>query len=89
MDDVDLFEIHDSYASIGVAFEKELDIDRDIVNVYGGGLALGHPYAASGTRVVTTLINALRRRGGGVGAGAIVSAGGIGAGLVLKVPGGN
>lgn len=86
LDDVDLFEIHDSYASIGVAFEKELDIDRDIINIYGGGLALGHPYAASGTRVVTTLINALRRRGGGVGAGAIVSAGGIGAGLVLKVP---
>jgi acetyl-CoA acetyltransferase family protein len=89
LDDVDLFEIHDSYASIGVAFEKELEIDRDIVNVYGGGLALGHPYAASGTRTVTTLINALKHRGGGVGAGAIVGAGGIGAGLVLNVFGDN
>lgn len=89
LDDVDLFEVHDSYASIGVAFEKELEIDRDLVNVYGGGLALGHPYAASGTRVATALINALRRRGGGVGAGAIVGAGGIGAGLVLNVFGEN
>jgi acetyl-CoA acetyltransferase family protein len=89
LDDVDLFEIHDSYASIGVAFEKELEIDRDIVNVLGGGLALGHPYAASGTRVATALINALKRRGGGIGAGAIVGAGGIGAGLVLNVFGDN
>ncbi|HET6735099.1 thiolase family protein [Mycobacterium sp.] len=84
-DEVDLFELHDSYASIGIAYERSLEIDRDRLNVYGGGLALGHPYAASGTRVVGTLINALQRRGGGVGTGAIVSAGGLGAAMVLNV----
>lgn len=85
LDDVDLFEVHDSYASVGLAFEKDLEIERDTINVYGGGLALGHPYAGSGTRVAGSLINALQRRGGGVGAGAIVGAGGVGAGVVLNV----
>ncbi|MEH3130473.1 MAG: thiolase family protein [Mycolicibacterium neoaurum] len=85
LDDIDLYEIHDSYASIGLAFEKDLEIDRDLINVYGGGLALGHPYAGSGTRVAGTLINALQRRGGGLGAGAIVGAGGVGASVVLNV----
>ena len=83
--EVDLFDVHDSYASIGVAYERSLNITRDRLNVHGGGLALGHPYGASGTRVASTLINELQRRGGGVGAGAIVSAGGLGAAVVLKV----
>jgi acetyl-CoA acetyltransferase family protein len=85
IEDVDLFELHDSYASIGIAYERSLEIERDRLNVYGGGLALGHPYAASGTRVAGTLINALQRRGGGVGLGAIVSAGGLGTAVVLNV----
>jgi acetyl-CoA C-acetyltransferase len=83
--EVDLFDVHDSYASIGVAYERSLRIDRERLNVHGGGLALGHPYGASGTRVASTLINELQRRGGGVGAGAIVSAGGLGAAVVLNV----
>jgi acetyl-CoA C-acetyltransferase len=85
VDDIDLFELHDSYASIGIAYERSLEIDRERLNIYGGGLALGHPYAASGTRVAGTLINALRRRGGGVGLGSIVSAGGLGTAVVLNV----
>lgn len=85
LDDVDLFDVHDSYASIGVAYARSLGIDGDRLNVHGGGLALGHPYGASGTRVAGTLINELQRRGGGVGAGAIVSAGGLGSAIVLKV----
>jgi acetyl-CoA C-acetyltransferase len=85
VENVDLFELHDSYASIGIAYERSLEIDRDRLNVYGGGLALGHPYGASGTRVALTLINALQRRGGGTGVGAIVSAGGLGAAVVLNV----
>jgi acetyl-CoA acetyltransferase family protein len=85
VEDVDLFELHDSYASIGIAYERSLEIERDRLNVYGGGLALGHPYAASGTRVAGTLINVLQRRGGGVGLGAIVSAGGLGTAVVLNV----
>jgi acetyl-CoA C-acetyltransferase len=85
VDEVDLFELHDSYASIGIAYERTLEIDRERINVYGGGLALGHPYGASGTRVAITLINALQRRGGGLGVGAIVSAGGLGSAVVLNV----
>jgi acetyl-CoA acetyltransferase family protein len=85
VDDVDLFELHDSYASIGIAYERTLEISRDRLNIYGGGLALGHPYGASGARVAVTLINALQRRGGGVGVGAIVSAGGLGTAVVLNV----
>jgi acetyl-CoA C-acetyltransferase len=85
VENVDLFELHDSYASIGLAYERSLELDRDRLNVYGGGLALGHPYGASGTRVALTLINALQRRGGGTGVGAIVSAGGLGAAVVLNV----
>jgi acetyl-CoA C-acetyltransferase len=86
LEEVDLFEVQDSYASIGVAFERALELDRDKINVYGGGLALGHPYAGSGTRVVGTLINALQRRGGGFGLGAIIGAGGVATAVVVNVP---
>jgi acetyl-CoA acetyltransferase family protein len=86
LDEVDLFEVQDSYASIGVAFERVLELDRAKINVYGGGLALGHPYAASGTRVAGTLINALQERGGGYGLGAIIGAGGVATAIVLNVP---
>jgi acetyl-CoA acetyltransferase family protein len=85
LDEVDLFEVQDSYASIGVAFERALELDRDKINVYGGGLALGHPYAASGTRVAGTLINALQRRGGGYGLGTIIGAGGVATAIALHV----
>lgn len=88
VDGVDLFELHDSYGSIGVAYERVLQIPRDKLNVHGGGLALGHPYGASGARVAGTLIHELRRRGGGIGAGSIVSAGGLGSAVVLNVLGG-
>jgi acetyl-CoA C-acetyltransferase len=85
LDDVELFEVQDSYASIGVAFERALELDRDKINVFGGGLALGHPYAGSGTRVAGTLINALQRRGGGYGLAAIIGAGGVATAMVLDV----
>jgi acetyl-CoA C-acetyltransferase len=85
LDDVELFEVQDSYASIGVAFERALELDRDKINVFGGGLALGHPYAGSGTRVAGTLINALQRRGGGYGLAAIIGAGGVATAIVLDV----
>jgi acetyl-CoA C-acetyltransferase len=86
LDEIKVFEVQDSYASIGVAFERALELDRDKINVFGGGLALGHPYAGSGTRVVGTLINALQRRGGGYGLGAIIGAGGVATAVVVNVP---
>ena len=82
--DIDLFEVHDSFAAIGVAFERALELDRDKINVLGGGLALGHPFASSGARVVTTLVHALRRRNLRTGVGVIVGAGGMATAIVLE-----
>lgn len=85
-DDVTRFEVHDSFAVLGLAFERGLDLDRDKINVLGGGLALGHPFAASGARVAVTLVNSLQRAGGGTGVGVILGAGGIATALALEVP---
>ncbi|MFF2552975.1 thiolase family protein [Nocardia sp. NPDC058058] len=84
-DAVTRFEIHDSFAVLGLAFERALDLDRERLNVLGGGLALGHPFAASGARVATTLVHSLRRDGGGTGVGVILGAGGIATALALEV----
>ncbi|MGF7124650.1 thiolase family protein [Rhodococcus sp. BE178] len=85
LDDVDLFEIHDSFAVIGLAFEKGLEIEREKINVLGGGLALGHPFAGSGARTVVTLVHELQRRGGGTGLAAILGAGGLATATVVQV----
>ncbi|WP_067720947.1 thiolase family protein [Nocardia yamanashiensis] len=85
-DAVTRFEIHDSFAVLGLAFERGLDLDRDKINVLGGGLALGHPFAGSGARVAVTLVHSLRRDGGGTGVGVILGAGGAATALALEVP---
>jgi acetyl-CoA C-acetyltransferase len=84
--DLDLVEINEAFAAVGLASTKELGIDPDIVNVNGGAIALGHPLGMSGARVVLTLALELRRRGGGVGAAALCGGGGQGDALVLRVP---
>ena len=66
---------------------KMLDIPGDKVNVHGGAVALGHPLGATGARIVVTLINALRARGGGIGGAALCGGGGQGDGIVLRVEG--
>jgi len=66
---------------------KELGVPLDIVNVNGGGIALGHPIGASGARIVLTLAHELRRRGGGVGAAGLCGGGGQGDALIVKVSG--
>ena len=63
--DVDLFELNEAFAAVGVASMKDLGITDDIVNVNGGAIALGHPIGMSGTRIVITILNELARRGGG------------------------
>ncbi|MFV0645895.1 MAG: thiolase family protein [Sphingomonadaceae bacterium] len=63
VDDVDLFEINEAFACVTMFAEKDLDIPHDKVNVNGGATALGHPIGASGTRIIVTLLNALRTRG--------------------------
>jgi acetyl-CoA C-acetyltransferase len=82
--DINLFELNEAFAAVGVASMKELGITDEVTNVNGGAIALGHPLGASGTRVTFTLINELRRRGGGVGAAALCGGGGQGEALIVK-----
>ncbi|MGW4477702.1 thiolase family protein [Rhodococcus triatomae] len=84
--DVDLFEINEAFAAMCVATVRLLDIDADKVNVSGSGCSLGHPVAASGARMLVTLIHELRRRGGGVGVAAMCAGGGMGTATVIEVP---
>ncbi len=81
---VDLFELNEAFAAVGLASMKDLGISDDIVNVNGGAIALGHPVGMSGTRVVLTLINELHRRGGGVGAAALCGGGGQGDAAIIR-----
>ena len=84
--DVDLFEINEAFAAMCVATIKLLDIDPAIVNVSGSGCSLGHPVAATGARMLVTLVHELRRRGGGIGVAAMCAAGGMGSATVIEVP---
>ncbi|HVA62066.1 MAG TPA: acetyl-CoA C-acetyltransferase [Mycobacteriales bacterium] len=85
--DLDLIEINEAFASVGIQSMRELGVDPEKVNVDGGAIALGHPIGMSGARIVLHLANELRRRGGGVGAAALCGGGGQGDALVLRVPG--
>ncbi|MGB9303338.1 MAG: thiolase family protein [Mycobacterium sp.] len=84
--DVDLFEINEAFASMCVATIKMLDLDPDRVNVNGSGCSLGHPVAATGARMLVTLVHELRRRGGGVAVAAMCAGGGMGSATVIEVP---
>lgn len=84
--DVDLFEINEAFAAMCVATVKLLDIDPDRVNVSGSGCSLGHPVAATGARMLVTLVHELRRRGGGIGVAAMCAGGGMGSATVIEVP---
>ena len=85
--DLDLVEINEAFAAVGLASTKELGIDPDKVNVNGGAIALGHPIGMSGARIALHLALELRRRGGGVGAAALCGGGGQGDALIVRVPG--
>jgi acetyl-CoA C-acetyltransferase len=82
--DVDLFELNEAFAAVGIASMRDLGITDEIVNVNGGAIALGHPIGMSGTRVVMTVINELRRRGGGIGAAALCGGGGQGDAAIIR-----
>jgi acetyl-CoA C-acetyltransferase len=84
--DLDLFEINEAFAAVGIASARELGIDEDHVNVNGGAIALGHPIGMSGARIVLHLALELQRRGGGVGAAALCGGGGQGDALIVRVP---
>ena len=82
--DVDLFELNEAFAAVGVASMRDLGITDEIVNVNGGAIALGHPIGMSGTRIVLTVLHELARRGGGIGAAALCGGGGQGDALLVK-----
>ncbi|MGK5114980.1 acetyl-CoA C-acetyltransferase [Geodermatophilus sp. CPCC 205506] len=84
--DLDLVELNEAFAAVGIVSTRELGIDPDKVNVNGGAIALGHPIGMSGARIVLHLALELGRRGGGVGAAALCGGGGQGDALVLHVP---
>ena len=85
-EDLDLIEINEAFASVGLHSTRLLGVDPDRVNVNGGAIALGHPIGASGARLALTLACELRRRGGGLGAAALCGGGGQGDALLLRVP---
>ena len=83
--DLDIIEINEAFAAVALWSTKMLEVSPDKVNVHGGAVALGHPLGASGARVAVTLINALRLRGGGIGAASLCGGGGQGDALIIKV----
>ena len=84
--DLDLVEINEAFAAVGIASTRELGLDPRKVNVNGGAIAMGHPLGMSGARIALHLALELRRRGGGVGAAALCGGGGQGDALIIRVP---
>ncbi|MBN0975116.1 acetyl-CoA C-acyltransferase [Gordonia sp. JH63] len=84
--DLDLIEINEAFAAVGLSSTKQLGVDPEIVNVNGGAIAVGHPIGTSGARVALHVALELKRRGGGVGAAALCGAGGQGDALIIRVP---
>ncbi|GAA0582581.1 acetyl-CoA C-acetyltransferase [Actinomadura livida] len=83
---LDLIEINEAFASVGIQSMRDLGVGPDKVNVNGGAIALGHPVGMSGARIVLTLAYELKRRGGGLGAAGLCGGGGQGDALLIRVP---
>ncbi|MDQ3226357.1 MAG: acetyl-CoA C-acyltransferase [Chloroflexota bacterium] len=83
--DLDLVEINEAFASVTIVSARNLGLELEKVNVHGGAIALGHPLAASGARILLSLIESLTERGGGIGDAAICSGGGQGDAIIVKV----
>ncbi|KQX14554.1 acetyl-CoA acetyltransferase [Streptomyces sp. Root431] len=84
LDDIDLFEINEAFASVVLAWQQETGADPARVNVHGGAIALGHPLGASGTRLAATLVHALRARGARYGLQAMCEAGGLANAMIVE-----
>ena len=82
--DVDLFEINEAFAAVGLASMADLGIGEEVTNVNGGAIALGHPIGMSGTRLALTVLQELRRRGGGTAAASLCGGGGQGDALLVR-----
>ncbi len=84
--DLDLVEINEAFAAVGIVSARQLGVSEDRVNVNGGAIALGHPIGMSGARIALHLALELQRRGGGIGAAALCGGGGQGDALIVRVP---
>jgi acetyl-CoA C-acetyltransferase len=84
--DLDLLELNEAFAAVGIESARQLGVSEDRVNVNGGAIALGHPVGMSGARIVLHLALELQRRGGGTGAAALCGGGGQGDALIVRVP---
>jgi acetyl-CoA acetyltransferase family protein len=83
--DIDLFEINEAFCSMAVASSRQLGLDHSIVNVNGSGCGLGHPIAATGARMLVTMVHELRRREAGIGCVSMCAGGGMGSALVVEL----
>jgi acetyl-CoA C-acetyltransferase len=83
--DIDLFEINEAFAVVPMAVEKDLGVSRDKINIHGGAIALGHPIGASGARILTTLLHALRRTGKSVGIATLCIGGGEASAVIVEM----
>lgn len=84
IDDIDLFEVNEAFASQALAVQRELNINGDKLNVNGGAIALGHPLGATGARIVVTLMHELSRRGGKYGIASLCVGGGQGMAILIE-----
>jgi acetyl-CoA acetyltransferase len=84
LNDIDLVEVNEAFAAQYLAVEKELGLDRSRTNVNGGAIALGHPLAATGTRLVLTVLNELQRRQGRYGLATACIGGGQGIAMIVE-----
>jgi acetyl-CoA C-acetyltransferase len=85
VDDLDLVEINEAFASVAIWSTHMLGISDERVNIHGGAVALGHPLGATGARIVVTLINALAATGGTVGGAALCGGGGQGDAIIVRM----
>jgi acetyl-CoA C-acetyltransferase len=83
-EDVDFYEVNEAFSVVALAFNKELELPADKVNIFGGAVSLGHPLGTSGARIVTTLNNVLHQKGGKIGCAAICNGGGGASALVIE-----
>jgi acetyl-CoA C-acetyltransferase len=83
--DIAVWEINEAFSTVAITSSRRLELEDGTINQFGGAVAMGHPIGASGTRIVATLINQLRKRGGGLGIASICSGGGQGDALLVAV----
>ncbi|MEP1094252.1 MAG: acetyl-CoA C-acyltransferase [Cyclobacteriaceae bacterium] len=83
-DDVDVWEVNEAFSAVALANQEKLNLDPEKLNVLGGAVALGHPLGASGARIITTLVSALDKKGGKIGAAGICNGGGGASAIVIE-----